>query len=134
MRYLRLAFWPDGLVFDYGANLPQPTIGALLFCGSILATLLALTGFGLKRNLPWAVPLAALFLLLAPTSSIVPVAGQPIAENRLYLPLLAIIGVPVIALGKNFPRLGLCVLGSGAVALGAFAHARNHDFRSAVAI
>ena len=73
-------------------------------------------------------------LFRSPTSSIVPVAGQPIAKNRLYLPLLAIIGVPVIALGKKFPRLGLCVLGSGAVALGAFAHACNHDFRSAVAI
>lgn len=76
VRYLRLAFWPDGLVFDYGANLPAPEIGPLLFCGVILAMLLALTGLGLKRKLPWAVPLAAFFLLLAPTSSIVPVGGS----------------------------------------------------------
>ncbi len=134
VHYLRLVFWPDGLVFDYGANLPPPALGPLLCCGVILATLLLLTGFGLKQKFLWAAPLAVFFLLLAPTSSIVPVAGQPIAENRLYLPLLAIIGVTTIAVGKIFPRLGLWVLGGCAVALAGFTHARNHDFRSEVAI
>ena len=132
--YVRLAFYPNGLVFDYGANLPLPTIGALLLCGAILATLLALARLGSKPNLPWAVPVAAFFLVLAPTSSIVPVGGP---AHRREPPLSAAARAHRCHGDrgrKKIPRLGLGVLGGCAVALGVLAHARNHDFRSEISI
>ena len=40
------------------------------------------------------------FVILAPSSSVVPVAGQTIAEHRMYLPLAAVI-VLALAIGKS---------------------------------
>ena len=106
----------------------------MLFCGAILSALVAFAVVGLIRRQAWALPLAVFFVLLAPSSSIVPVAGQPIAENRVYLPLLAIVAAIAVATGRVLPKRGPWLLGAGAIALGAIAHARNHDFRSEVSI
>ncbi len=134
VRYLRLAFWPKGLVFDYGANLPVPSPSELLPAALGLIALAAAAAYGLLRRRHWASPLAGFFILLAPTSSIIPVAGQPIAENRLYLPLLAIIGCATFAVGRFIPKWTLWLLGGVAIAFATLAHARNQVFRSRVTI
>ena len=44
------------------------------------------------------------FLILAPTSSVVPLSGQLVAEHRMYLPLAGVIGLTIfgsLALGRR---------------------------------
>jgi tetratricopeptide (TPR) repeat protein len=93
LHYLRLAVVPHPLVFDYGP-VYAPSVGAVL----VIALLVGFTIWLVVRGSRVGFAAACFFLLLAPTSSIVPVAEQPIAENRIYLPLAALIGLGVVSL------------------------------------
>jgi protein O-mannosyl-transferase len=92
--YLRLCIWPRPLVLDYGRYLtphtwaaaPYVLFVALLVVGTIVA-LSRWPGIGFLGV--W------FFATLAPTSSIVPVATQTIAEHRMYLPLAAVVALAV---------------------------------------
>jgi hypothetical protein len=58
------------------------------------------------------------FLILAPTSTVVPIAEQPMAESRMYLPLAAVVVLVTLgsyALGRRraFVVLGLVAVGLG---------------------
>jgi tetratricopeptide (TPR) repeat protein len=87
VHYVRLAFWPRPLVFDYGTALVTAA-ARILPRAILLAAGLAATGWALRRR-PAAGFLGAwFFVILAPTS-LVPVATEPLAEHRLYLPLAA---------------------------------------------
>jgi tetratricopeptide (TPR) repeat protein len=132
--YLRLAFWPHPLVFDYGSEIlvTDPlTVGPHAL---IVAAMLAGVAFAWRR---W--PKAGFlgcwfFLILAPTSTVVPIADQPMAESRMYLPLAAVV-VLVTLLGYALvQRRIFVVLGVVAVGLGALTVLRNHDYRSALSI
>jgi protein O-mannosyl-transferase len=90
-RYLRLVVWPNALTFDYG--------GASHARGSILG-LIALAVAGVATLVAWfradrwgwfAFLGAWFFLLLAPSSSIVPITTEIAAERRIYLALAAVI-------------------------------------------
>lgn len=87
--YLRLALWPHPLSIDYGPQMPSG-LGAVWFPAVILTMLLTTTLVVWIRWPRVGFVAAAFFLILAPTSSIVPVALQPMAENRVYLPLVAV--------------------------------------------
>ncbi len=95
-HYLRQAFWPDGLVFDFGATVVS-RITDVWIQGVLVLSLLGFAVFGVIRRRGWGFALAAFFVLLAPSSSFVPVATQTIAEHRVYLPLLVAIGFGVSA-------------------------------------
>ena len=86
LTYLKLSLWPHPLVFDYGWPAPVSTgivIAAVVVVVLGLAFVARLARAG--RGSGW---LAVLWLLmLAPTSSVIPIAEQPVAENRTYLPL-----------------------------------------------
>lgn len=98
-HYLRLVVWPDQLTFDYGY---RPIDGLRGIPGLIL-----LTAFGVATIAAWTRPtrwgwfgfLGALcFMVLAPSSSVVPITTEIAAERRIYLALapvllLAVIGV-----------------------------------------
>ena len=104
VRYLRLALWPHPLVFDYAMDGIGGATVAL--CALILLALLAGTAIALKRSSPIGFLGAWFFVILAPTSSVVPIAGQPMAESRMYLPLAAVIVVAVAGiylLGERLP-------------------------------
>jgi Flp pilus assembly protein TadD len=139
LRYLRLAIWPDELVFDYGrwtarsaAEIaPGAAAVALILAGTIAcwtrrsrsALLTALAG-------AWFV------LILSPSSSIVPIASQTVAEHRMYLSLAAVTGAGAAALGLGRLR-GAPSAALSAVAIAALTAAtiqRNHDYRTAEAI
>ena len=142
-RYLWLTVWPNALTFDYGTELAEG-VGEILPPALLIAALLAGTIVAL-----WRVPRlgflgAAFFLLLAPSSSFVPVATQTIAEHRMYLPLAAVVAIVVVGVYAMLDRLGLrgklaralpvMVLAGAAVALGWRTTGRNDDYRSELAI
>jgi tetratricopeptide (TPR) repeat protein len=104
--YLRLAAWPRPLVGDYGRVLAAGPL-EVAACGAGVAVLVAATVFLLVRR-PALGFLGAWFLvILAPSSSIVPVATEIIALHRMYLPLAAVAVAGVLglraALGGNRP-------------------------------
>ena len=127
-RYAGLALWPAPLIFDYG---PIYAGGAAAWFGAAVAiAVLVAVGRALARNTAGGCAVAMFFLLLAPTSSFVPVAEQPIAENRAYLPLAVVVAVAVIALRAALGRRALIALAMAVVALAALTVARNADYRS----
>lgn len=132
-RYLRLAVWPHPLVFDYGEYAPAPAAGLL---PAALGVVLLLAGAGwLWRRRP-AAGFAAVgfFLVLAPTSSVLPIFTEPLAEHRMYLPLAALIALVVVVVFQRFGRGGVIALLGLAVVAGGLTLRRNRDYRSARAL
>jgi hypothetical protein len=87
--YLRRALWPYPLVFAYG----EPRALTLGDVWPEVAFILALAALAcwIWRTRPQVGILAlAFFVVLAPTSSVVPIATEVGAERRMYLPLMAL--------------------------------------------
>jgi tetratricopeptide (TPR) repeat protein len=103
-HYLRLCLWPSSLVLDYGQPLAygaaQIAPYAVLVGGLLVITLLALWRWPKVGFLG-----AWFFLLLAPSSSVVPQIMQTIAEHRMYLPLAAVVTLAVVAAQAGLGRL-----------------------------
>jgi tetratricopeptide (TPR) repeat protein len=97
VHYIRLAFWPNPLVFQY-SWLPAESWRAVMPQAILLVTLAAATVTALVRR--WPIALAGLwfFVILAPSSSIIPISTEVAAEHRMYLPLVAVIAVVVLSL------------------------------------
>ena len=132
-HYLRLAVWPAPLVFDYGATVI--TSPALVLPGAlILVTLVTATLVSLRRWPAAGFCGVCFFALLAPTSSIVPIATQTIAEHRVYLALAAPLTLLAVAFHRSLPRRVLVATVLLALALGALTFARNADYRSLLAL
>ena len=131
--YLKLAVWPHPLVLDYGPNIVRHA-GEVLPYMMVLAVLVAATAVALWRRPVLGFAGAWVFIILAPTSSVVPLAGQPTAEHRMYLPLAAMIGLGVVALHARMGRRSLLVFAAAAVGLGWLTIQRNEDYRSELAI
>lgn len=139
LHYLRLSVWPDPLVLDYGyvRTLALGDVAAELL---IIAMLLAGTGWALVRHPGIGFAGAWFFVILAPTSSFVPLIGEVAAERRVYLSLMALVVMVVTgawwAIDRLRPHLpsarpvGIW-LGIGvAVTLATLTIRRNEDFSS----
>ena len=98
-HYLRIALWPSPLVFDFG---PATVHEASVVIGRIvlIAVLGAGTAVACLRRPALGFLGAWFFVILAPSSSLVPIATEPIAEHRLYLPLAAIVAAIVLGIAR----------------------------------
>jgi tetratricopeptide (TPR) repeat protein len=95
-HYLSLCYWPHPLVVDYGdrvANTFQEIVPYAIFIGALLAAVV--TGFFYRPKVAFLG--AAFFLLLAPSSSVIPLVSQTAAEKRMYLPLACVIVLTLLA-------------------------------------
>lgn len=143
--YVGKLFWPATLVLDHGEWLASGPADVWPF---VLATaaLAAGLGIGFWRRPQACFPLVAAAILLAPTTSIVPVKTQTIAEHRMYLPAAFLIGWLATAVARatrglgSFRGLAGC-RGAGLALVAALAAAsvtrtivRNRDFQSAVTL
>jgi tetratricopeptide (TPR) repeat protein len=126
--YLKLSFWPHPLVVDYGSGVSG--LGEVWWRGLIVLALLGATVWALVRRPVWGFVGAWFFVILAPSSSFVPLTTQTIAEHRMYLPLIALIVLTVAVLhrlaGRKTLLLGTCL----AAGLGAVTVGRNQVYRS----
>jgi tetratricopeptide (TPR) repeat protein len=96
VEYLKRVVWPVRLVLDYGE--PRAfTLADVAWQAALVVTLLVLTGVALLKRPAAGFAAAAFFLILAPTTSIVPIATEVGAERRMYLPLAALIAFVVVA-------------------------------------
>lgn len=96
LHYLRLSIWPNPLILDYYWPFEQSFANAL-------PSLIAISVMGLATLwLLWKKPplgfvAAAFFIILAPTSSIIPIKDA-IFEHRMYLSLAAVVSLIVIGI------------------------------------
>jgi tetratricopeptide (TPR) repeat protein len=128
LRYAWLSLWPSPLVFDYGAIFVVGFAEGLPAAVGLLPAV-GVTVWALYRAPAAGFVAAMFFLLLAPTSSVVPIATQPIAENRIYLASAAIVTLVVMGLfcfNRALARVGL---GVAALLFGLLTLQRNELFR-----
>lgn len=102
--YVGRVFWPARLVLDHGYGIRERFIDvwpwALLSAAFIVTVAI---GFVRRpRQWFWAV---AMLLLLAPSSSVIPVATQTVAEHRMYLGSATIISATVFGIAAVSERL-----------------------------
>ena len=133
VHYLRLALWPQPLVFDYGVEVVRQA-SAVVLPALVLISLLGATVFALVRRPVWGFVGAWFFAILAPSSSFVPVASQPVAEHRMYLPLAAVLACLVLGVYARMGRRSLWLWWVGAVVCGALTWGRNEAYRSELAL
>ncbi len=97
LYYLRLCFWPSGLTISYDWPLAHG-VGQVLPQGLAVLGLLAITGLALWRWPAIGFLGAVFFMVLAPSSSIVPVVTELAVERRMYLPLAAVLALVVVGI------------------------------------
>ncbi len=132
LLYLRLAFWPAPLVFDYGTDVAT-TFWAVAGSFALVATLAAISLVAAVRRPAIGFVALAFFAFLAPSSSIVPVASEVMAEHRLYLPLACVV-VATLCLFQRWGIRAHAALFLAVIPL-AFATAhRNRDYHSDLAL
>jgi len=131
--YLRLSFWPSPLVLDYGTWIarslaevwPQAVLVVVLVAGTFVAL--------------WRRPVIGFlcfwfFAILAPSSSVVPLITQTIAEHRMYLSLAAVIALVVLGGYRWLGHRSLPVWLALAAGAGWLTGLRNEDYRSELAL
>lgn len=146
LHYLRLSFWPRPLVFDYAWPAEVGLAAAALPCLAVLGLFAASVWLYVRRPALGLAPLA-FFIILAPTSSFVPIADLCV-EHRMYLPLACVIVTAVLAVrlllarlersgrvssgvvAAALPVLTVAVL----IALAVLTHMRNQDYQSELAM
>jgi tetratricopeptide (TPR) repeat protein len=131
--YLKLSFWPHPLVLDYGWPVVK-SLGEVWWQALVVVALLTATGVALVRKPAIGFLGACFFVILAPSSSFVPLVSQTVAEHRMYLPLAAVL-VLVVAVGRALiGKKALWVALGGAILLGVATVYRNRDYHTALAI
>lgn len=146
LGYLRLAFWPRNLVLDYGVPQPLtlndvwlPMLGIIALGALVLALLVRRPRAGFLGA--WC------FIMLAPTSSIIPIATEVGADRRMYLALAGLVVLVVVvayrtwtlrAPSNSLARAG-AVVGLGAaisicVLLSLATMQRNREYESELSI
>ncbi|MBI5766969.1 MAG: tetratricopeptide repeat protein [Verrucomicrobia bacterium] len=131
--YLKLAAWPDPLVFDYGTAL-SATPAEIGLPGMMVAALIGVTIWAVRRRHAAGFLGVAFLAILAPSSSVIPVATQTVAEHRIYLALGAVIVGIVLGINAlvgrrtTIPALAVLML------LATLTLARNATYRSGLAL
>ena len=131
--YLKLSLWPNPLVLDYGTGVVTSILDVLPQ-GLLLVALVAGTVFATRVRPAVGFLGVFFFAVLAPSSSVVPLVAQTMAEHRMYLPLAAVITVGVGASYVAARERGLWALLVLAVALGFVTYHRNEAFHDEISI
>ncbi len=150
--YLFKAFWPSPLVLDYGwvPAIPRDTpsgevmrlfIANVLWQGLVVLALLGVSIWGMARRVWWGFLGMSFFLILAPTSSIMPIADLAV-EHRMYLSLISVVVCVVVAghmllrrmLGEKAPLYGLTILVVLVPLLCLRTVTRNFEYRTRVSV
>lgn len=140
LHYLRLAFVPAGQCLDYDWPPADSLAGALpslIVVGALGVAALV----GLVKNARWGLLVSLFFVLLAPTSSFVPIKDLA-NEHRMYLPLIPVVLLAMMLAGLALKQLAppsrrsvsIGALALCAIALGGATLARNTVYQSDEAI
>ncbi len=142
LHYLRLAFWPHPLCFDYTWPLAR-TAAAVIVPGTVIVLLVAVVAWALWYRPAAGFLGAALFMILSPTSSVMPIQDAAV-EHRMYLPLAPLVALVVVGaywfmarvmthfrITRRVAAAVYCgTLGAMVVLLAGATYRRNADYRS----
>lgn len=132
-HYLQLSYWPNPLLFDYGPAYVR-SLGEVWPSAVVLVSALVAAVITLWRKPTLGYAAAWFFVLLAPTSTIIPIVQQPCAENRMYLPSAGALALVVVLAHVILRSRAVPVLAAAVVTLGAITLHRNPVFGSELAI
>lgn len=143
LHYLRLAVWPTGQSLDYLGWPLAHSLGEVWPAAAAVGALLVATAVLLVVRPPVGFLGAWFFLILAPTSSVMPII-DPVFEHRMYLPLIAVVVGLVFAAAEVVRRLvpdpwraagvGLGLTAVAAALLARQTAVRNEAYRSSLSI
>src|SRR5262245_34173839 len=145
-HYLRLVLCPRPLCLDYGWPIAT-RVAEIVAPALLVLALLAVTAIALRRRAAAGFVGMWFFVLLAPTSSVIPVA-DPAFAHRMYLPLAAVVAALVLSFvftldsvtrrtrmdARARPALAGGLVVAAAVTLGLLTARRNLDYRSRLTI
>jgi tetratricopeptide (TPR) repeat protein len=120
-------------VLDYGTAIVT-SLTAVWWQAALIVTLLVGTAWALVRRPALGFVGACFFLILAPSSSFVPLVTQTIAEHRMYLPLAAVIAALALAAHRWLGSSAIPILFAAALVAGGVTFARNRIYASEIAI
>ncbi len=103
VHYVLLSVWPAPLCLDYGWEV-STSIGAALLPGSVLLLTLAMTAWSCVRRSPLGFLGAWFFVILLPTSSVVPIKDA-LFEHRMYLSSAALVTLGVLGAWATLEHL-----------------------------
>ncbi|MCE9595757.1 MAG: tetratricopeptide repeat protein [Planctomycetes bacterium] len=103
-HYVRMALVPDPVLIDYGWPIPHGVSEWLPAALAVVAVLVvAFVAWWRKSRVATVVVVA--FLLLAPTSSVLPIPYELRALHRMYLPLACLVALGVCGVSLLLERL-----------------------------
>ncbi|WP_277558627.1 tetratricopeptide repeat protein [Ereboglobus sp. PH5-10] len=132
-HYLRLVVWPRGQVFDYGSGVVA-RVSSVWPQALLLVALGGATVWALIRKPALGFPGFLFFAVLAPSSSVIPVATQTMAEHRMYLPLAATVSAIAVAAWLVAGRRSQWLLIAAAAALAVATFQRNAVYRDQLSL
>ena len=144
LHYLRLSVWPHPLALDYFDWPVTHTLAQAWPDAAVIGGLLAGTCWALARRRPLGMLGAWFLLVLAPTSSALPIITEIAAERRMYLPLIAVVCLVVIGGWRWLGRLiaharprritAASLVAAVAVLLSGVTVRRNQDYHTEASI
>lgn len=139
VRYLRLCFWPTDLLLDYKAWPRVHSVREIIPQGVLIVGLVGAALWGTVRRYWWGFLGLWFFVILAPTSSFIPLALEVGAERRLYLSSIAVVLLVVVTVNRflktrSQQMAGLVAAVGVAGLFGALTWRRNQDYSSAINI
>ena len=133
LHYLRLSVWPHPLCLDYYGWPMARTWASILPPAVVIVILLGASAWAWKANSAWGFLGAWFFLILAPSSSFIPL-DAPAYEHRMYLPLSAVIVAGVMGIHALARQRTITVVLILVIGLGILTWRRNQDYRSEISI
>jgi tetratricopeptide (TPR) repeat protein len=134
--YIRLFLFPAGLNIDPDFPLSQTIVDHGAIVGLMAILLAAGAAFYFRRRYPLAAyGFFAFVILMAPTSSFVPIA-DPVAERRLYLSMIGLLFIALEFLRRvdvRQPRW-MMALGAALLIAAVVTHSRNYVWSDKVAL
>jgi hypothetical protein len=132
VHYLRLSIWPTGLTIDY-TDWPIAThLSGAILPGLLVVALLAASVLGCIRQTWWGFLGAWFFLILGPTSSVLPNFTEVVAERRMYMPLVSVVIIILAGLWSGLKKRWPVMLIAAILAV--LTILRNHDYRGNISI
>lgn len=137
LHYIRITILPVGLAFDYYGWPVAPSLAGSIGPVAVVSGLFVMTAVAIWRRQPAGFAGAFFFLILAPTSSLLPITTEIAAEHRMYLPAAAVIALLVVPMWRvtssparphlrRFAAAGV----AASVALAILTYQRNRLFES----
>jgi hypothetical protein len=104
LMYLRKTFWPYPIILDYG----WPIVLRFQDCWPQFLTLTGLvlaTVWACVRRPRVGFAGAWFFIILGPSSSVIPIITEILAEHRMYLPMMSVLALLVVGVDALLRRL-----------------------------